>query len=31
VHVFRIETATPGMGHDNLDDTWLPEDHGKHE
>ncbi|WP_299701622.1 alpha-1,4-glucan--maltose-1-phosphate maltosyltransferase [uncultured Pontibacter sp.] len=31
VHVFRIETATPGMGHENLDDTWLPEDHGKHE
>ena len=31
VHVFRIESATPGMGHENLDDTWLPEDHGKHE
>ncbi|MBF8962836.1 alpha-1,4-glucan--maltose-1-phosphate maltosyltransferase [Pontibacter sp. FD36] len=31
VHVFRIESATPGMGHDSLDDTWLPDDHSKHE
>ncbi|MBF9254431.1 alpha-1,4-glucan--maltose-1-phosphate maltosyltransferase [Pontibacter sp. 172403-2] len=27
VHVFRIETTNPGMGHDNLDDTWLPDNH----
>lgn len=27
VHVFRIETTNPGMGHDHLDDTWLPNDH----
>ncbi|PVY39409.1 alpha-1,4-glucan--maltose-1-phosphate maltosyltransferase [Pontibacter virosus] len=31
VHVFRIEIANPGMGHDSLDDNWLPDDHGKHE
>ena len=31
VHVFRIETATPGMGHDNLDDTWLPTEHHTNE
>jgi starch synthase (maltosyl-transferring) len=24
VHVFRIETPNTGMGHNNLDDTWLP-------
>ncbi|MFD2515115.1 alpha-1,4-glucan--maltose-1-phosphate maltosyltransferase [Pontibacter locisalis] len=31
VHVFRIETANPGMGHDNLDDNWLPTDHHTNE
>ncbi|MDX5480349.1 MAG: alpha-1,4-glucan--maltose-1-phosphate maltosyltransferase [Hymenobacteraceae bacterium] len=31
VHVFRIEAASPGMGHDNLDDTWLPTDHHTNE
>ncbi|WP_114780616.1 alpha-1,4-glucan--maltose-1-phosphate maltosyltransferase [Botryobacter ruber] len=24
VHVFRVEEANKGMGHQNLDDTWLP-------
>ncbi|WP_347156753.1 alpha-1,4-glucan--maltose-1-phosphate maltosyltransferase [Pontibacter chitinilyticus] len=26
VHVFRIEHANQGMGHNNLDDNWLPQD-----
>lgn len=24
VHVLRVEEANTGMGHDNLDDNWLP-------
>ncbi|MBB6611732.1 alpha-1,4-glucan--maltose-1-phosphate maltosyltransferase [Pontibacter sp. Tf4] len=31
VHVFRIEEANTGMGHNNLDDTWLPTEHTTHE
>ncbi|MFD2247324.1 alpha-1,4-glucan--maltose-1-phosphate maltosyltransferase [Pontibacter ruber] len=31
VHVFRIEAPTPGMGHQNLDDTWLPNEKGTNE
>ncbi|MBJ6118623.1 alpha-1,4-glucan--maltose-1-phosphate maltosyltransferase [Pontibacter sp. BT310] len=30
VHVFRIEEANTGMGHNNLDDTWLPTDQSTH-
>ncbi|RAU82700.1 alpha-1,4-glucan--maltose-1-phosphate maltosyltransferase [Pontibacter arcticus] len=30
VHVFRIEEASKGMGHNNLDDTWLPTDQQTH-
>jgi starch synthase (maltosyl-transferring) len=27
VHVLRIEEANQGMGHNNLDDNWVPNDH----
>ncbi len=27
VHVFRVEAGAPGMGHQNLDDTWLSQEH----